>query len=294
MKISFGSWAFAFGPYCDNPIPLGKIAERLASAGYDGVEVGGFPPHVTLESYPDRGSRVGLKRQLADLGLGVSGYAGDFTMLNPTVPARHDAYLDLFKRNVELCVDIGSPSLRVDTVAAPGSIPDTEYQAAMQRLARTWHEAAEVAARAGIRMLWEFEPGFVFNKPSEVVDLYERVGHPNFHVLFDTCHAYLCGVVGARQTGVRETLAGGVGEFLDTLSGRIGHVHMVDTDGTLYGDETSRHCPLGAGKIDFRRLAPQLASLPGIEWWCIDLCFWEGSWELIEPSLHYVKGLLER
>jgi len=291
MKISLGSWAFAFGPYADHPVPFDKVVQRLAEAGYDGVEVCGFPPHVTLGKYPTGESRGEVVRLLRDHNLGVSGYAADFSPANPVVAGRQK-YLDLFRRNVEMCADIGSPSIRVDTVAAPGSIPDADYQAASHRLADLWREAAGIAQQAGIRMVWEFEPGFAFNKPLEVVALHDAVGHPNFKVMFDTSHAYMCGVVGARQHGEKETLPGGVSQFLRNLEGRIGHIHLIDSDGSLHHDETSTHRPFGEGFIDFKGLAPQLLAIPGIEWWCIDLCFWAGAWDLVEPSRRFVAALL--
>lgn len=292
MKISLGSWAFSFGPFADNPIPFDKTVKRLSEAGYDGIEICGFPPHVTVENYPTKESRRELVRFLGDHKLGVSGYAADFTGANPTAPSSKARYLELFRRNLEVCVDIGSPSIRVDSVAAPGSIPDPDYQAAFSRVAEAWNEAAGIAADARVRLVWEFEPGFVFNKPSEVLALHEKVGHPNFWIMFDTSHAYMCAVVGARQHPPKETLPGGVAELLKKLEGRIGHIHLIDSDGTLHGDETSTHRPFGEGNIDFQALAPQLKAVPGIEWWCIDLCFWAGSWELVEPSLAFVKALL--
>ncbi len=292
MKISLGSWAFAWGAYADNPIPFDRIVKRLAEAGYDGIEVCGFPPHVTLQRYPTRDSRQEVVRLLADAGLDVSGYAADFSAANPTAPENRQKYLELFRRNVEMCADIGSPSIRVDSVASPGSIPDADYQAAFNRLAEVWREAAAIAQRAGIRVVWEFEPGFAFNKPSEVVAMHDQVGHPNFQLMFDTSHAYMCAVVGARQHGAKETLPGGVSELLAKLEGRIGHVHLIDSDGTLHGDETSTHRPFGEGLVDFRGLRPQLLAIPGIEWWTIDLCFWPGSWELVEASHKFVADLL--
>jgi sugar phosphate isomerase/epimerase len=183
------------------------------------------------------------------------------------------------------------PALRVDSVVAPGSIPEGESQEASRRLAALWRECSEKAAASRVRVLWEFEPGFAFNKPSEVVDLYENVGHPNFHILFDTGHAYLCGVVGARQQGVSETLFGGVGAFLDRLAGRIGHIHLVDTDGTLYGEETSTHCLLGQGVINFATLAPKLKAVPGINWWCIDMSFREDTEQALTSGLAFARRL---
>ena len=288
MKISLGSWAFSFGPFSDNPIPFDRTARRLSEAGYDGIEICGFPPHVTLDKYATSDSRRELVRFLGDLKLGISGYAADFSAVNPAGAENREKYLDVFRRNVDLCAEIGCPSIRVDTVAAPGSVDD----AAFHRVAELWHEAAGIAQQNGVRMVWEFEPGFAFNKPSEIVGMHALTAHPNFGIMFDTSHAYMCGVVGARQPGERETLAGGVGELLRMLDGRIGAIHLIDSDGTLHNDETSTHRPFGEGFIDFRALAPELRAVPGIEWWTIDLCFWAGSWELVESSRVFVAGLL--
>lgn len=292
MKISLGSWAFSFGPYADSPVPFDKTVKRLSEAGYDGIEICGFPPHITLENHATAESRRQVVSLLEQNGLSVSGYAADFTRVNPLVAANRQKYLDLFQRNLELCVDLGSPSIRVDSVAAPGSIEDAEYRAAMDRLVDIWRDAAAIAHTAGVRVVWEFEPGFAFNKPSEILAIHQQVGHSNFHILFDTCHAYMCAVVGARQHGAREVLTGGVAEFLRKLEGRIGAVHVIDSDGTLHGDETSAHRPFGEGHVPFKTVAPLLLAIPNIEWWCIDLCFWAGSWELVEPSLRYVADLL--
>ncbi|MFB3828602.1 MAG: sugar phosphate isomerase/epimerase family protein [Bryobacteraceae bacterium] len=292
MKISLGSWAFSFGPFAADPIPFDRTVRRLSEAGYDGIELCGFPPHLTLDEYPTRESRREVVRRLEDHRLGVSGYSADFTAVNPVIEENRSRYLDLFRRQVEMCADLGSPALRVDSGAAPGSIRNRDYAAAMDRLASVWREGAEIAAEAGVRVVWEFEPGFVFNKPSEAAALHEKVGHANFTILFDTSHAYMSAVVGARQHGARETLPGGVPQLLRMLQGRIGAVHIIDSDGTLYHDETSRHVPFGRGLIDFRAIAPQLASIPGLDWWCVDMCFCPESWNLVERSLEFVRDLL--
>jgi sugar phosphate isomerase/epimerase len=290
MKVSLGSWAFSFGPFVDRPVPFEQVARRAAQAGYDGIEICGHPPHVAPELYPTPASRRDLAGFLRDLRLGVSGYAADWTLANPTIPGNRQRYLDLFRENLQMCVDLGSPSIRVDSGAAPGCLNGAQYEAAFARLADLWREAAELAQPAGVRLVWEFEPGFVFNKPAEIAALADRVDHPNFRILFDTCHAFVCSVVAARQHGERETLPGGVQALLARLAGRIGAIHLADSDGSLFGDETSTHLPLGEGLIDFAALAPKLLALP-VEWWCVDLCFCEKAWDLIEPSLAYVDRL---
>jgi sugar phosphate isomerase/epimerase len=293
MKISLGSWAFSFGPYASNPVAFETVAERLSAAGFDGIEVGGFPPHVTLSAYPSGESRRALLRYLRNLNLEVSGYAADFTIANPLTEGKEHKYLELFKQNLEMVVALESPTIRVDSIAAPGSLLDSEYDSAMDRLSAVWNAAAELAQDAAVRMVWEFEPGFLFNKPSEVLRVHEKVAHSNFNVLFDTSHAYMCGVVGSRQHGAPERLQGGVKEFLNMLSWRIGAIHVIDSDGSLHGDETSTHCPFGEGNIDFASLAPELKKIPDIDWWCIDLCFRQDAWNLVEPSLEYVRKMLK-
>ena len=294
MKISLGSWAFSFGPYAADPVSFEDTVKHLSAAGYDGVDICGFPPHISLEAYPSAASRREVVRLLQDNNLGVSGYSADFSEVNPIAHSNEAAYADLLKRNLQMSVDLGSPTLRVDTVAAPGSIPDDEYEQSFHRIARLWAEGAELAQTAGVRLVWEFEPGFAFNKPAEIVRMHQEVRHPNFSILFDTSHAFMCAVVGARQHGDRDVLGGGLPEFLDKLQGRIGAIHLIDSDGTLHCDETSTHRPFGEGLIDFNRLAPKLLSVPGIEWWTIDHCFWAGSWELVADSRKFVAGLLGR
>lgn len=293
VGLSLGSWAFVFGPHAAHPAPLNAVVKRLYEAEYDGIELCGFEPHVTLERYATPESRRKLTALLEDHGLGVSGYMADFSAINPVIEGNKFSYLDRFHHAVDLCLELNSPSIRVDSVAVPGSVADRDYQAAFDRLADTWMDAAEIAARSKVRLVWEFEPGRLFNKPSEVLAMHRAVAHPNFRILFDTAHAYMCGVAGARQHGPKETLPGGLPEFVKKLEGCLGAIHVMDCDGTLYHRESSTHRPFGEGYIDFNVLAPQLLDLASIDWWCIDMCCWPDSWDLIESSRDFVLDLLD-
>ncbi len=288
MKLSLGSWAFSFGPYAASPVPFRTVVERASAAGYEGIDICGFQPHVSLDLYPTRLSRRDLVSLIEDHKLGVSGYSADFTDINPVIPGNETAWLDLLKRNVQMCADIHSPSLRIDTGAAPGSIPDDDYDKAFHRVAGLWAKGAELAQSAGVRLVWEFEPGFAFNKPSEVVRMHQEVRHPNFSLVFDTSHAYMSAVAAARQHGEPEHVKGGVEAFLDKLHGRIGAIHIVDSDGTLYHEESSTHRPFGEGRLDFSRLIPRLLAVPNVNWWTVDLAFWPGAWDLVESSRQFV------
>ena len=78
-KISIGSWAYVFGPYWDNPIPFEKVVQRLSELKFDGVEVIGFRPHPHPDDYASTSHRQDLRALISGLGLGISGYAPDFT-----------------------------------------------------------------------------------------------------------------------------------------------------------------------------------------------------------------------
>jgi len=272
-KISFGSWAFAFGPFAHAPWPFSRILQYVKEAGYDGIEINGFAPHPSPLTHPDADSRKALLAEIRSYGLGISGYAPDFTSAPPAV-CEPQAYLNLLDSYLAFCVDLQIGVLRIDTVSPPEHLPEREYEARFARLVSTWRASAERAAERGIKIVWEFEPGFWLNKPGEVKRLVEAVAHPAFQVLFDTSHAYMSGVVGARQDGQQETLPGGIVEYARMLGDHIGHLHLIDSDGTLHDGETSTHAEFGAGQVDFmaflRELKPVVAKL---DWWCVDFCF---------------------
>jgi sugar phosphate isomerase/epimerase len=298
-KIAIGTWAYAFGPYEKNPVPFDTVCRTLGQMGMDGIEIAAFRPHVHPEDYPMKADREKIRNLIRVNNLGVAGMAADFWATpgpGTKEGAKEDFYLKLFKKNLQLALDLGSPAIRVDTVQPPDVLEGKEREQCRKRIVRQWKRCAQAAEDAGIRMVWEFEPGFIFNKPSEVVQMVEEVNHPNFKVMFDTCHAYMCAVVGARQHGRKETLRGGVAAFARKLKGQIGHVHLIDSDGTLHGDETSTHRPFGEGKIDFDKAIPAIVEDAGYhsEWWSIDLCFWPEAWEVTENALKFLRPYAEK
>jgi sugar phosphate isomerase/epimerase len=102
----------------------------------------------------------------------------------------------------------------------------------------------------------------------------------------------MCAVVGANQAGAKETLPGGELELLEKLKGRITHVHLIDSDGSLNEHNTSTHNPFGTGKLDFDKLLPALsqAGVPN-DWWCVDLCFWPHAWDVTADSKNYLEKM---
>ena len=282
-RLSIGSWAYTIGPYAQNPVPFDEVLDKLAALGFDGVELGGFPPHPNPDDLPTREQRQAITEQVKAKGLAWSGLAANLWGEKLINTADTRPYVAEFQKNAEFCQDLGIDCIRVDTVQPPTVFSEVDEETARHRVVSTWKECASRAADAGVRVVWEFEPGFAFNKPSDILRILEEVNDPNFTVEFDTCHAHMVAAVGARQPGKKETLPGGALELAQRLRGKIGHVHLIDSDGTLHGDETSTHAPIGEGVLRFDELLPELnrSGVP-TDWWCIDLCFWPDAWAVTE------------
>lgn len=303
-RISIGTWAYIFNQ--DEPTnDFHKILHKLQDLGYDGVELGSFGPHPSPATHPTKASRQKLRKEIADHGLALSGIAVDLwafktpgTSILDEIPA---AYLTAFLGWCVFASELDAKTIRVDTVVAPDFFVNDavgrELGAAkgMERLVSVWDKSSKIAADYGLNVCWEFEPGFAFNKPTEIVQLVDAVrakGNPNFGVLYDTCHAHMCATVGANQTGTKEVLAGGELELLEKLKGKVTHIHLIDSDGSLNNHNTSTHNPFGTGKLDFDKLVPamQASGVPH-DWWTVDLCFWPDAWTVTADSKKYLDKL---
>lgn len=289
-KTSIGGWAYIWGGYSEEPVPLEEVAKKLAEFGFDGIEMAAFPPHLEPNT---KEKRVEIKKMLDKYNLGISGLAAPFP--SPATSKEED-YIKAVKENLDICIDMDIPKLRVDTVDPPTGIPGgMDYETCFDKVASVWYKAAEVCAKKGIKLIWEFEPGFLFNKPSEVVRMVYKVDHPNFSILFDSCHAYMCSVLASRQLGDKETLPKGVVQFAYMLTGKIGHIHLIDSDGTLHGDETSTHAPLGTGLLNFDEIIPAILDAGyKDDWWPIDLCFWPKALEATGQCKIFLDDLIKK
>ncbi len=293
-NFSIGSWAFSFGPFEKDPWSFDEFMLYAIEAGYEGIEINGFHPHPHPDVYDTKAKCQALKHKIEEYGLGISGYAPDFRHV-PAAEVPAEDHLKAIDKALAFCNNMGITTLRVDTISPPQDLSPAVYQERFERLANTWRAAAEACQKAGVLLVWEFEPGFWLNKPSEVKAIVEAVNHANFKVLFDTSHAYMCAAVGARQSGEKETLEGGVVAFANMLKGHIGHFHLIDSDGTLHDDETSTHAPFGEGYIDFVEVITAIKEeVEPLEWWCFDFCFCPTTETDAKKAIPFVENVIKQ
>jgi sugar phosphate isomerase/epimerase len=297
VKTSIGSWAYLFGEYADKPIKMEEAAQKLSDLHFDGMQLGGFKPHGHPELYPTKKDRKKLVKLFKSHGLTLNAYGADLWAY-PFATGGHEmdtAYDKAFEESLKMCVDCGIPIIRVDTVTETPYPKDFKYDDAWDKVRAKFRQVTQEARRKGVKVVWEFEPGYIFNKPSEIVKMLEQVGNDNFKLQADTCHVQMCAVIGAHQWGDKETLPGGQVEFYKMTRGMIGDIHIIDSDNKLHDNHTSIHAPFGTGYIDFEKVVPAIVE-NGYDspWWTIDLCFWPNAWEITEDSKKYVDGLFKK
>jgi sugar phosphate isomerase/epimerase len=290
MRIGIGTWGYTM----EHAPQFEKLARELAAEDYDGIELDGGVDYFHPSKYASIEARQELVEHVSSLGLAISGYNPAFCEFDITSPdsAERDAYMAAVSAAVDFCSDCHISTMRLDTGQGPHAVDLTQTER-VRRVVDTWREAARIAGARGVRLAWEFEPGFMCNKPSEIVSVVEAIDEPAFGVLFDICHAHMVTTVGARQEPPLELLPGGEVELARRLAGRIHLVHLIDSDETLHDGFTSTHTPFGHGVIDFPRVMEAIvaAKYQG-PWWTVDLCFYPDPASWTRQSLHTVRELL--
>lgn len=217
--------------------PLWEILDFAAEQGFDGVELvegwpmGGYPP-------PDEPKKVAaLKRLYSQYGLrvytiqtfGAGSYAAD--------PAARKEWLKGFREKVRLCEELGCAF--VGHWPGGGLEGNADVNAAIDSLASSYREAAKMCADGGMRLSFEIEPPFIFNTLDHLQRILAAVDHPACKTNYDPSHFDLM----SGSKGKPEEMLGAVGVQ------HIGHIHLTDTDGTIFG-VTSKHLPCGEGHCD--------------------------------------------
>lgn len=310
-RSSIGSWAYTIGPYASNPVDFDAVLNKLKALGFDGVELGGFPPHPNpgnpngpnegwAGALPEKAQRDELVAKMKAMGMAFSGIAANLWGEKLINTDDQTKYIAEFKRNSEFSKDVGIQGVRVDCVQPPTIHRDVDYSTAMQRVVNTWKTCCDIAADNGQYVTWEVEPGFAFNKPTDALRIHDGVNKANFGIQYDTCHGQMVGVMGARQEGAKEVFANQV-EFIKMLSGRINHIHLIDSDNTCHKDangedETSAHPPFGKGVLNFDEIVPELIKAANVshDWWTIDLCFYPDAWAATESCKKSLDALIAK
>jgi len=217
--------------------PIWEALHFCQKEGFDGVElVVGWP----MGGYPDPADdkRIEALRGLYDR------YGLKIYTIQPDSPGRpfaespeeRKAWLEGFAKQIRLCTRLGCEFIGH---WPGGGLGNQTIDQAIDHCVDSYRRAARRCADAGIWLSFEIEPPFIFNTLDHLKRILTGVNHPACKTNYDPSHF--------------DVISGGKGKpetMLEALGvEHIGHVHLTDTDGTMFGG-TSKHLPCGDGHCD--------------------------------------------
>ncbi|MBI5644447.1 MAG: sugar phosphate isomerase/epimerase [Deltaproteobacteria bacterium] len=240
MKLSFSTNAFT-------KYPVTEAVEKIASIGYEGVEILADVPHLYMSGVSNSEINA-LKETINRSGIRVSninantvrGYNGNTRVWDPLFEpslASVDAAARKWRINysrkcISLAEKLGCPNVSLNS----GYImPETTPEQAMELLKGSLKELLRYAEDRDIRIGLEYEPGLLIEYCAELAGLIKELASPYLGANLDLGHSF---VVGEDPETV-----------LKALDGKIFHVHLEDIK-----DKKHFHLIPGLGDMDFGSL----------------------------------------
>ncbi|HCY11941.1 MAG: hypothetical protein A2V21_313260 [Deltaproteobacteria bacterium GWC2_55_46] len=237
MRFSFSTNAFIRNSVVE-------AVEKIAAAGYEGVELLADTPHLYMHDVKEADIRK-LKTAISRTGIKVSninantvrGYSesghGD-PLFEPclTDPDREirEWRVDYTKRCVDLARHLGSANVSVTS----GPIqPETTPEESIELLKKSLKSIVRYAEEKRVFVGLEYEPGLLIESSSELVCLINEIGSSSLGANLDLGHSHLLGEEPAST--------------LDLLEGKIFHVRLEEIKGR-------RQTTPGAEEMDFRHI----------------------------------------
>jgi sugar phosphate isomerase/epimerase len=163
------------------------------------------------------------------------------TLLSGSTDGRN-ARLDFLIRAVDIAAALGSDAVSFWSGAPDDNAPDDEL---LRRLVEGCQRLCDHAARLGVRLAFEPEPGMFIDTMARFEELRRRVDHPALGLTIDIGHLHCIGEV---------PIADQLRHWRDWLW----NVHIEDMRRGVH-----EHLMFGEGEIDFR---PVLAALGEIDY----------------------------
>ena len=224
--------------------------ELLAENGYRGVAL--TLDHVHFDPFaprmPARAAR--LRARLADLGLACVVETGSRFLLDPRrkhfpslVSEGRQRRVEMLCRALDVAVELGAPLVSMWSGVAPADQP---HARAWSLLVDGCSRVLEHAARTGVGVAFEPEPGMLVERLADYLALRRRLGHPEqLRLTLDISHV-IC--VEPRS----------VADCVRRAAPTLAHVHIADM---LRG--VHEHLPFGAGQL---HLDDALTALRDVEY----------------------------
>ncbi len=236
MRLAFSTNAYM-------KFPFEEASRRIASLGYEGLELMADVPHAWPMGLLE-GTKTAIREAIERDGLAFSNI--NAFMMNAINdhrhPYLHPSYLepdpgyrrvriDHTRRALRLCAELGAPHI---TTEPGGPLPGGMTRAAAVDLfVEGLKPLAEEADRLGVLLLIEPEPHLLVETTEQYLEVFDRLDAPSVGLNFDVGHAYCVG----------EDLPRAIAQ----LAPHTRHYHLEDIAST----RVHHHLVPGLGAIDF-------------------------------------------
>src|SRR5258708_37735223 len=95
---SVGTGLYILGPNTKKPVPFDECLKKIKGLGFDGLEIGAWPPHPTPQEYNTTEKRAAHPKKIADPGVGTAGLAIDIQR-HLTPPVHEDTAIPPTEKN---------------------------------------------------------------------------------------------------------------------------------------------------------------------------------------------------
>jgi sugar phosphate isomerase/epimerase len=277
--------AFSANAYLKHPFE--EAAARIASLGYEGLELLADVPHAWPAGLLDCQKRS-ILRAMDRAGLVFSNV--NAFMMNAVNDRRqpywHPSFIepetnyrqvriDHTRRALALCAELGAPHITTE----PGGplAPGQPRQAAIDLFVEVLKPLAQHAHELGVMLLIEPEPGLLLETTDQYLEVTERLNAPSIGLNFDVGHAYC----------VREDLPRAIAK----LAPHIRHYHIED----IAASRVHHHLVPGTGAIDFAEVMAAIRATAYAGWLTVELYpFLDDPDSAARGALDVLRPLVQR
>jgi sugar phosphate isomerase/epimerase len=256
MRLAFSTNAYL-------KYPFDEAARRIASFGYEGLELLADVPHAWPAGLLPQQKQAILKA-MERTGLRFSNI--NAFMMNAINDRRqpywHPSFIepephyrqvriDHTKRALSLCAELGAPHITTE----PGGplLPGQPRSEAIDLFVEVLKPLAQHAFDLGVLLLIEPEPGLLLETTDQYLEVAERLAAPSIGLNFDVGHAYC----------VAEDLP----RSITRLAKHTRHYHLED----IAASRVHQHLVPGAGAIDFAEVVESIRKTGYRGWLTVEL-----------------------